>query len=285
MTKREAIVRCEPALALSGLFRPLQAREQRPGLSVEQQFSGLAFSWVAPQAPGIPEQTLLLVLMALAAPGLHRLPQQAQTPVGRQLRAALAGEGELFQGETASLATSLSELARLCGYADGGGANLEQVRQMLRRLADITVWIRTPDYEASCKLLSVVMSKTGLTRVALNTRLARAAWGDAQYVKVSMTERLSLSGQAGKALHAYLSGFVRPGKDHAFSWERLERAVWGGGTAGSTFRSRKLKLRSALAEFAATNWAIDAGAELVRIARHSDNKAPVKRQRALQKNH
>lgn len=280
MTEVAALVRYEPALALSGLFRPLQARQQRPSLSVMQEFNGLTFEWVAPAAPGVPEQTLLMALMALAAPGLQRLAAQAQTPMGRQLRSTLAGNGELFDGETASIRTSLSELARMCGYADCGGTNLDQVRQMLRRLSEITVWIRTPDYEASSRLLSVVISGAGNTRVALNTRLARAAWGEAQYVKVSMAERLTLSSQTGMALHAYLSGVIKPGKGHRFEWVRLEHAVWGNKTTGSTFRSRKAKLAAALKDIADAGWAINATGRVVQVDRHSDNKSPAKRQQA-----
>jgi hypothetical protein len=284
MTDVARLVRYEPALALSGLFRPLQARQHRPGLSVTQEFNGLTYEWVAPAAPGVPEQTLLMALVALAAPGCQRLASQAQTPIGRQLRNALAGSGELFEGETASVRTSLSELARMCGYADCGGTNLDQMRQMLRRLAEITVWARTPDYEASSRLLSVVISGAGDTRVALNTRLARAAWGEGQYVKVSMAERLTLTSQTGMALHAYLSGVIKPGKSHSFQWSRLELAVWGNATTGSTFRSRKAKLAAALANIAETGWTINAEGSVAHIDRHSDNKTTAKRQQVKVKN-
>ncbi len=283
MTEVVTLVRYEPALALAGLFRPLQALHQRQGLSVTQVFNGLTFEWVAPASPGVPEQTLLMALMALAAQGGRRLASQAQTPIGRQLRNALAGSGELFEGETASVHTSLSALTRMCGYADCGGANLEQVRQMLRRLSEITVWVRTPDYEASSRLLSVVISGAGNTRVALNTRLARAAWGDGQYVKMSMTERLTLTTQTAMALHAYLSGVIKPAKSLSFKWPRLELAVWGNSTTGSTFRSRKAKLAAALADIAKAGWTINTEGRVVHIDRHSDNKTTAKRQQTKAK--
>jgi len=273
----DTIVRYEPAIALSGLFRPLQARQERPRLSVTQQFKGVTFEWVAPVAPGVPEQTLLLALMSLAGPGMQRLSQQATSPIGKQLRQALMSEGEMFAGETASIRTSLSELARLCGYVDCGGANLEQIKQMLRRLAEITVWIRTRDYEASSRLLSVVLSRSGNTRVALNTCLASAAWGEAQYVKICMSERLALTSHPGMALHAFLSGVIKPGKEHSFNWTSLERAVWGGNAIGSTFRSRKAKLACALAEMTQKDWTIKAEKKVVSVSRHSDNKSTAKR--------
>lgn len=279
MTEATALVRYEPALALSGLFRPLQARPQRQSLKVTQVFGGLMLEWVAPEAPGVPEQTLLMALMTLAAPGVQRLAAEAHTPVGRMLRTALDVDGEIFSGETSSIRTSLSELARMCGYADCGGSSLGQIRQMLRRLSEVTVWVRTPDYEASSKVLSVVISSAGHTRVALNRRLARAAWGEAQYVKVSMSERLKISSHTGMALHAYLSGVVKPGKGHSFEWARLERAVWGNATTGGTFRSRKAKLTAALREIACGGWTINADSRLVQVDRHSDNKPPAKRQR------
>lgn len=280
MTDVTTAVRYEPALALSGLFRPLQARQHRPSLSIKQEFNGISFAWAAPTAPGVPEQTLLLVLMTLAASGEQRLPAQAHTSIGRQLRSALAGQGELFESETASIRTSLSELAKKCGYADAGGANLCQVRQMLRRLSEITVWISASGYEASSRLLSVVINGAGNTRIALNTHLARAAWGEAHYVKVSMPERLALTSQTGMALHTFLSGVIRPGKTHRFKWARLEEAVWGSTTTGSTFRGRKAKLVAALADIAKAGWGITVNEPVVQIARHSENTSPAKRKQA-----
>lgn len=279
MTDAASLIRYEPALSLSRLFRPLQARQQRARHSVTQIFSGLEIEWVALEAPGIPEQTLLLALMGLVGTGQQRLPMMPKTPMGQQLREALAADGELFRGETASLHTSLSELARRCGYANCGGANLAQIRRMLKRLAEITVWIRTPDYEASSRLLAMVMnSNTGIVHIALNTRLARAAWGESHYVSVSMAQRLSLSSQIGMALHAYLSGGIQLGKNHSFEWTSLERAVWGDNVDGGTFRSRKHGLKLALSEIARQGWAIDMGSRVVSVSRHSANKSTAKRQ-------
>lgn len=277
-------IRYDPALGLAGLFRPLQARRQRPSYRVTRHFNGFEFEWVAPEAPGVPEQTLLLALMALAAPGLQRLATQPVSIAGRQLRTALAAEGELFKGDAASIHTSLSELAKACGYADCGGTNLEHVRQMLRRLSEVTVWIRTPDYEASSRLLSVVITRTGRTRVALNARLALAAWGEGQYVAVNMVERLALSTHTAMALHAYLSSVVRLGRSHSFEWTRLEKAVWGDNASGSTYRSRKAKLQGALDEITRHCWTAAVQGRVVSVARHSHNKPTAKPQQGERRN-
>lgn len=284
MTNANRQVRFDPALGLAGLFRPQQARRQRPHCCVTQQFKGFQFEWQAPEAPGVPEQTLLLVLMSLAGPGAQRLAMQPTSAVGRQLRSALETDGELFHGDAASIHTSLCELVRLCGYADCGGANLEQVRQMLRRLAGITVWLRTPDYEASSRLLSVIIAPGGRTRVALNARLALAAWGEGQYVSISLAQRLTLSTQTAMAVHAYLSAVIRPGKGHAFEWPRLERAVWGDNAAGSTYRSRKAKLEAALKEIGRHGWTIATQGRGIAVARHSHDKPPAKRQQVVAEN-
>jgi len=269
MTERVLMARHDPALALAGLFRPLQAKRERPRLAVTKSFDGMELEWRAPEAPGIPEQTLLLTLLALAQQSPRRLASVPQTPIGRQLRAALAAEGELFDGDTASILTSLSELARLCGYTQRGGSTLERVRAMLRCLAEITVWVRVDGYEASSRLLSVVMDRSGRTRIALNTRLAMAAWGE-RYVAISLVERHALTTHAAQALHAYLSAVIRPGKHWSFRWESLERAVWGECASGSTQRSRRKKLREALTALAALGWTIEDGTK-VTVARHSDN--------------
>lgn len=258
------------ALVLSGLFRPLQARRVRPNLSVSRAFEGLQLEWHAPAAPGIPEQTLLLALMWLAARSNLCLKIAPETSIGCQLRASLAAVGELFATETTSVQTSLSELARLCGYATYGGANLQQVRDMLQCLAAITVSVSN---KASSRLLSVVMDDSGRTVVALNTRLAQAARGEL-YVQISLTERQALRTQTAKALHAYLSGVIRPNKNWRFRLDSLETAVWGALTSGSTQRSRRKKLREALVEIEGLGWHITEQCGVYSIARPTDNGSP-----------
>lgn len=272
MTERLLMARHDPALALAGLFRPLQAKSERPRLVVTKTFDGMELEWRAPVAPGIPEQTLLLTLLALAQQSSRRLTSEPQTPIGRQLRVALAAEGELFAAETASIMTTLSELAQHCGYAQCGGSTLERIRVMLRCLAEITVWVRIDGYEASSRLLSVVMDSSGRARIALNTRLAMAAWGE-RYVSISLVERHALNTHTAQALHAYLSAVIRPGKQWSFEWNSLERAVWGACASGSTQRSRRKKLREALTALVALGWTIAGGAK-VTVVRQSDNGSP-----------
>lgn len=270
MTERLLIARHDPALAIAGLFRPRLASSERPRLAVTKTFDGAELEWTAPQAPGIPEQTLLLTLLALAQQSERRLPRQPQSPIGRQLRAALAADGELFDGETVSILTSLSSLARDCGYAANGGSTVKKMRDMLRALAEITVWVHIDGYEASSRLLSVVMDRSGRTRIALNTRLAKAAWGE-QYVKISLTERAQMETQSAKALHAYLSAVVREGRTWLFRWPSLEAAVWGDCASGSTQRSRRKKLREALVAISQLEgWSIQEEG-LVTVSRQSDN--------------
>lgn len=261
------VVNYDQALVLSGLFRPLQAQRTRPHLSTAQAFGGLQLAWHAPVAPGVPEQTLLLALMWLATRSNLRLAATPQTPIGRQLRVALATKGELFAGETVSLQTTLSELARLCGYATCGGTNLQQVHRMLTCLAEITVSVNAKD---SSRLLSIVTDQDGRTWIALNTRLAQAAWGE-RHVQISLTERHALTSQTAKALHAYLSGVIRPGHHWSFRLDRLEDAVWGERTSSSTQRSRRKKLREALTAIGNLGWHITEQNEVFRIARHSGN--------------
>ena len=256
MTERVLIARHDPALAIAGLFRPLQAKSERPRLVVTKTFDGMELEWCAPEAPGIPEQTLLLTLLALAQQSSRRLASEPQTSIGRQLRVALAAEGELFAAETASIMTTLSELAQHCGYAQCGGSTLERIRVMLRCLAEITVWVRIDGYEASSRLLSVVMDSSGRARIALNTRLAMAAWGE-RYVSISLVERHALTTHTAQALHAYLSAVIRPGQCWSFHLDRLERAVWGECIGGSSKRGRHKKLRTALQAIGELGWVIE----------------------------
>ena len=67
------VVRLAPQFGLCTLFRPLaKSKSGRPTLDMTYQYGRLSLRFSAKEALGVPEQTLLLVLLELAAEHLPR---------------------------------------------------------------------------------------------------------------------------------------------------------------------------------------------------------------------
>lgn len=246
------VVRHDPATAMSPLFRPLPARktEHRQKLDVRMEHGGVHLHWRGPDALGIPEETLLLVILEklnndneqFESSGI--LAPNASSDTGKALWAGLATTGSEAEGETLVLFTSFAALCRACGH-DSGGAAIRQVRTMLKRLVEVTLWIRHDRLEGSSRLISWLVCDDRQVAIAVNRRLGQAIQGG-HFCKVNLSERLALPNHTAQALHARLSSQIREGRDMRYRPESLERMVWGDNTDGSTQRNRFAKLRTAL---------------------------------------
>lgn len=246
------IVKHDPATGMSPLFRPLPALKagQRQKLDVRTEHSGVELHWRGPDALGIPEETLLLVILEKLGNDQELfeasaiLAPSSDSDVGKTLWTGLATSGSEQSGDTMVLFTSFAALCRACGH-DSGGAAIRQVKTMLKRLVEVTLWLRRGRLEGSSRLISWMVCTDGQVAVAVNRRLAAAIQG-AHYCQVSLSERLALPTHTAQALHARLSAQIREGWEMRYRMESLERMVWGINAEGSTQRNRFAKLRSAL---------------------------------------
>ncbi|WP_405044929.1 replication protein C, IncQ-type [Paraburkholderia sp. USG1] len=231
----ERIVRYDPALAAAPLFQPVW-RGDRPKLDRSFMFNGIEWRWRGPEQLGIAEQTLLLVLMELAAEQASRAePVDEET---RQIESELYNLRENRRPPTAELNVSFYELCRRLGRNAGGSA-VSQRRCELKRLCEVTVWSRHDDgTEFQSRLLFWQVGDNKGVRVFLNWRLTEVLFGG-QYSAVCLNERLSLRSECAKALHCALSLRIRGGATMAFHFEKLARYVWDDvGTRLSAKRQR-----------------------------------------------
>ncbi len=240
------IVRHDPALGLNSVFRVLAHRNGRPKLDVLQVFDGVELHWRGPDALGPPEETLLYAILDIAAGAPHLLGAETQSALGISLRRGLQPTGLLQDKEVVTVETSLCELARRCGY-DAGGAALRHVRTMLRRMVEVTLWLRYKGIEGSSRLLYWMVAENLSIQLAINLRLSAAVLGEV-YSKICLAERQALSTHVAKTLHARLSAQLREGRKWDFQLPGLEQRVWGNAANGSTRRSRHAQLREALGE-------------------------------------
>lgn len=165
-------VRYDTALALSGVFGSLP-NGARPKLDISYEFGGLTWRWRGPDRLGIPEQTLVLVLLELA--------QEQVDGAGHQARIA-AMEDELYPGDESrrprlvSLHVSFAELCRRLGREFSGGSASRQILRELERLCEVTVWTYTgEDMQMSSRMMAWCRSDRTGVDVLLNWRLGSGA--------------------------------------------------------------------------------------------------------------
>lgn len=269
------VVRHDPHVGLSALFR-LYAKETRPKLDVEYQPAGgdLTLHFRGPDALGMQEQTLMLVLQELAqeyrrSVGDGLLKSDAQSPEGRALWKNLYQKSDGALPETLWFPTSWYELARRTGKSHGGTV-VQQLRQQLKRLCECVVWerYRTEDgitTEFQSFLMAMTYSDDKRLFIALNVRLSEAIVSH-RYMPVSLIERLRLKSPAAKALHAFLSVWVRYGESQKVGKDTLADRVWPSEVDAQgkpkqrpdgTLRRHRSEVKAALKEIdALTGWSV-----------------------------
>lgn len=252
------VVHYHPPVGLSTLFRPLPKRGERPTLGVTYQPStgGPVLTFSGKAALGIPEQTLLLVLLELAQEQFASfqsdvvLKAGADSKVGRELWSKLnKGEADAL-GQTLRLNTTWYELNRRCNVGASGSTQGLRAEQ-LRRLCEVVVWETSAGEKKTIRQSYLVVLLVGDDRrihLALNCGLASALFGQ-PYAQVSLTERLALKKDIPMALHAFLSTTLAYGNHLKIKVETLIDRLWPGSAEVApegTHRRRRKNVRDGL---------------------------------------
>ncbi|MEZ2307160.1 replication protein C, IncQ-type [Caballeronia sp. Lep1P3] len=272
------LVRYDTALATAGVFCSLP-NGPRPKLDVTYEFAGLTWRWRGPDRLGIPEQTLLLVLLELAQ---EQIGAEGQDACIAAMEDMLYANEEARRPPVVSLHVSFAELCRKLGRGASGGSASRQIRRELERLCEVTVWMSAEkDRQISSRLLAWRRSDNAGVDVVLNWRLAEVLFGG-QFSPVSLGQRLSLTTDCARALHCSLSVRMRPGGTMQFKLDTLAAYVWSGdAVADATVRRRRQEIRDALQQLGGVKgWTIKpvcAVPGTVRIVRWSTDWQPTKR--------
>lgn len=250
------IVRYDPATGLSQLFRPLPKTKTRPTLDVVYRPAqgGMTLRFSAREALGMPEQTLLLVLLELAQEQYAQVARdvvvidRCATGIGQDLWRAMHDGQAAVEGETLHIRTSWYELAGRCGSHGGRSQQLRE--EQLRRLCEVVVWEKANDALNSVRQSRLVTLWHGndvRLHLAVNCRLAGAVMGGL-YAQVSMRERQDLATDTAQAVHAFLSTTLRAGRSLKVGVETLMRRLWdaSGVIPQGTLRARRKAVRDSL---------------------------------------
>ena len=240
----------DPAMGLMSMFRPLQKLKfnKRPKLDLVQEFDGATIRWRGPDLLSIPEQTLWLTLVALAAVQKAPLTVDSCEPNAVTIRAQLELGGLAGTQDVALLQCRWSALARACRMSSTDSKVLKQLKQGLKRLSEVTVWLERDGITKSTRLLSWLVGDDYQVHVALNWRIAAIIFAEVQYARVCLDERAQLKTDAAKALHAWVSATLREGREWRFGIDTLSAHIFGDAGAGAQARDRRRRTRVALAE-------------------------------------
>lgn len=246
MANNQNIVLYDPALGLAPVFKPLSKSGPRGKLDVETTHAELTLRWRGPDELSIQDETLLLAVLLLARSDKEPLEHHDEAPASRHLWRGLQPTGFYDERPVIMTTASFSALAEVCGRGDGG-SSISQIRDGLKRLTEVTVWVKCGPAEASSRLLSWIVGDDKRVLIAVNRRLAEVLTG-AQYVKIDLEERRQLRSTTAQALHSRLSSQLRAGKHSSITLDRIEFRIWGASSVGATRRKRHQRLLAAFEE-------------------------------------
>ena len=234
-------------------------------------------------ALGIPEQTLLLVLLELAKEQFEAFDYAAivssktESDIGKELWGRLHKEEKNAVGQTLMLRTTWYELNRRCGKETGGSARALREEQ-LERLCEVVVWAHDVDVKKTKRqsyLVSWLVGDDDRIHLALNCRLASALLGQ-PYAQISLSERLALGRDIAMALHAFLSTTISGGNHLRIGVEKLIERLWPGSATNAphgTHRRRRKEVADGLKAIGGLDgWTIEwERDDLALVKRHKAN--------------
>ena len=268
MTKRVTeYARLDAAMAHAHLFRPLKRGEHNERLEFSVAWKDATLTFASAYQYGIPEQSIFLAACALCGLSGSMLTPSPASDDGKALRVALAAEKDATTQDAIFVETSLFDLLTAAGMATGGSA-YRSARDMLWRLANLTVRVQRGGWDGSMRLLSFTTTPDNMVRIGLHHRLAAAIAGSAQHSRVNLIERRALNSDPAKALHAWASSFLRPGESKAIGLDKLAGHIWPHECSKAALSKRRARAREALEEIQALpGWTVSEANGLIAIGR------------------
>lgn len=261
-------------LAMMPIFRPLKRGERKTkrGIDFRYAIKGGTVHLQSIDLLGIDDQSLFFELLALA--GIKRndrglLPLEPAGPIGKELRAKIRIEGLI--DDIQKISTTERDLAHCLGI-HGTSVTWGLIREGLKRLQGVSFHYKMETGEEyGSNLLSWHKDFGGIIHVALNPLNTLAILS--QHVRIDLTERKMIGSEYGKAAHAWLCSWLRPGKEASLLPQTLGEHVWPTPATESECRKRLWKMRMFLRkELANIGWSVKETGEIFRIGRPKSRK-------------
>ena len=250
-----------------GIFRSLRkGRRKSQNLDITYVFGDLSLRFVGFQPLGADDMRFLQGIIALAGPHGLILGSEPTTEAGRQLRLFLDPRLAAAQQDALVVRSSMLHLLKLVGLT-GGGKNIKGLKESLRRMANVTVYVTKNQQEASFHLLSYVFDDNELL-VAVNPRIAEAILGRIPHARIEINEVRELKSDVACLIHQWLCAWIDPGEKKHIGLTTIIHYLWEETENAKTMQKRRRCVRKALAEFEKIGWKItEQGGEKYEIAR------------------
>lgn len=253
--------RHDPAHCLApGLFRSLKRGERKKlKLDITFDYGTQKLRFWGPEPLDAQDMRLLQGIIALSGPEGVILSDEPPTDRGRQLRLMLDPKLDAARASSLVVKGTLNQLMREIGYTTDGEQTRKDLKESLRRMASLTVFVSENRREASFHLLSYAFDEyDGSLFVAINPRIAEAVMGRGGYTRIEMTEVRALQTDPARLVHQRLCGWLAPGKSGRIELEKICGYAWSDTTDNpNTMKTRKQTARKALTEISTLGWQVN----------------------------
>lgn len=214
--------RLEPAIAgCPGLF----GARDRSGraVKIDQRIGDAELMWRSVDRLTPADLMTLAALVALAGPGGRSVTPEHDHGLISALDMRANDEPASLSGALV-VETVTARVLRECGREDAG-RNRVALRDSLRRLASLTVIVRSGKREVGMHLLSYAVDEDSRAlRVALSPRMTTALLGG-RYTRLELEEMRTL-GEHARVLYARLCTWVDPGSTRRVGLIALMGYLW-----------------------------------------------------------
>lgn len=252
--------RHDPAHCLApGLFRSLKRGERKKlKLDVTYEYGAQRLRFVGFEPLDAQDMRMLQGIVALSGPKGIILTDEPSTDRGKQLRLMLNPRLDAAHADALVVKGTLGGLMREIGYVTDGAEARRDLKDSLRRMAGLTVFVSEGRQEASFHLLSYAFDEEDNSLfIALNPRVTEAVLGQRGFTRIEMGEVRALQSDPARLIHQRLCGRIAPSKSCQVELDTLCGYVWPDEATAEAMKKRRQTARKAVAELATLSWSIE----------------------------
>ena len=252
--------RHDPAHCLApGLFRSLKRGDRKKlKLDVTYDYGKQRLRFVGFEPLDAQDMRMLQGIVALSGPKGIILTDEPSTDRGKQLRLMLNPKLDAAHADALVVKGTLGGLMKEIGYATDGAEARRDLKESLRRMANLTVFVSEGNREASFHLLSYAFDEgDGSLFIALNPRVTEAVLGQRGFTRIEMSEVRALQSDPARLIHQRLCGLISPGKSDEVTLDTLCEYAWPDTASAEAMKKRRQTARKALTELSGLGWLID----------------------------
>ncbi len=251
--------RHDPAHCLApGLFRSLKRGERKNlKLDVKYDYGTQTLRFVGFEPLDAQDMRMLQGIVALSGPKGIILTDQPSTDRGMQLRLMLDTKLDAAHRDALVVKGTLGGLMREIGYTTDGAEARRDLKESLRRMSNLTVFVSEGKREASFHLLSYAFDEDdGSLFIALNPRVTEAVLGRRGFTRIEMSEVRALESDPARLMHQRLCAWIAPGKSDQVTLDTLCGYIWPDDASAEAMKKRRQTARKALTELSALGWGV-----------------------------